>query len=196
MLGRFAPVVLLVGCAAAGTATDLPPDSGKPPQDSPLPQDSMLEPDAPPDTPPVDLCASAATCQTAILLGETSGDTGNTRFNTSGFQSAWFRVRVTENDEDFPGLSLRFGAKLTSPASNDYDVFVYVNTGSDVVECSTTTGTTTTNGTVNENLAEWGEGTIPNGSDDDRTVSVEIRPIGTNCQATAPWQLEVQGNWL
>ena len=26
--------------------------------------------------------------------------------------------------------------------------------------------------------------------------SVEIRPVGTDCQATAPWQLDVQGNWL
>jgi hypothetical protein len=125
-----------------------------------------------------------------------SGDTGNIHLNTSGHQSAWFRVRVTEDDSAVLGLKLRVGAKLTSPATNDYDVFVYVNSGSDVVECATTTGTITTNGTLDENKAEWGEGTISNGSDDDRNVSIEIRPIGTSCATTNPWTLEVEGNWL
>lgn len=193
MLVRVLPALLLVACASASTTEVLPPDSGKPPADAAEPMDSMPPP---PDTPPQNLCASAATCQTAIVLGSVSGDTSNIKINTSGYQSAWFRVRVTEDDDNFPGLTLRFGAKLTSPASNDYDVFVYVNAASDVVECTTTVGTTTTNGTVNQNHAEWGEGTIPNGLNDDRDVSVEIRPIGSNCQAASPWQLEVEGNWL
>ncbi len=198
MVVRVVPALLLVACASAGNGEITPSDS-KPPSDSPipLPQDSPPPADSQgPDGPAQNLCASAATCQTAIALGAVSGDTSNIKLNVSGHQSAWFRVRVTEDDDNFPGLTLRFGAKLTSPSTNDYDVFVYVNAGSDLVECSTTVGTTSTNGTINENLAEWGEGTIPNGSSDSRDVSVEIRPVGATCAAANPWSLEVQGNWL
>ncbi len=195
MVVRLWPM-FLVACASAGAGAGPgepdPPDASLP-ADAPQPPEDA--PELPPDAPPQNLCASTATCQTAITLGQVSGDTGNIHFTTMGHQSAWFRVRVTEDDSEVFGLSMRFGATLTSPATNDYDVFVYVNAGSDVVECTTTTGTTTTNGTVNQNHAEWGEGTISNGNDDGRTVSIEVRPIGTNCVATQPWTLDVEGNW-
>ncbi len=195
MLLRWVPAVFLVACASAGTGSgDLEPDAAKQPADAPtVPPDT--EP-PPMDSPPANLCPSTATCQTATQLGNVSGDTGNAKLSAMGHQSAWFRVRVTEDDSDVFGLTLRVAAKLTSPASNDYDVFVYLNSGSDVVECATTSGTTTTNGTINENRAEWGEGGFSNGSDDSRDVSIEVRPIGTSCAAAAPWTLEVEGNWL
>jgi hypothetical protein len=191
MLARVLPALMLAACASAGTGEALDPDASKqPPADSP-----PFEPPA--DSPPANLCPSTATCQTATQLGTVSGDSGNVKLTgTSGHQSAWFRVRVTEDDSDVPGLTLRVAAKLTSPATNDYDVFVYVNSSSDAIECTTTTGTTTTNGAINENRAEWGEGAIPNGSDDSRNVSVEVRPIGTSCSPANPWQLEIEGNWL
>lgn len=193
MLVRLCPL-LLVACASAGTDTaPLQPDSGMPVVDSAPPADS---PAPPMDSPPQNLCASAMTCQAAMNLGTVSGDTGNAMLSAVGHQSAWFRVRVTEDDSEVLGLTLRVAAKLTSPTTNDYDVFVYVNSGNDVVECATTTGTTTTNGNVNENRTEWGEGTISNGDDDGRDVSIEVRPIGTNCSATSFWSLEIEGNWL
>jgi hypothetical protein len=183
---RVIGLALLTACASAG--------SGAPDE---LPIDARVEVDAP--LPPIDgasnTCASAATCPAAMMLGSVSGDTGNAKLGAMGHQSAWFRVRVTENDSDILGLTLRAAAKLTSPTGSDFDVFVYVNTGSDVVECSTTIGTTTTNGTVNETRAEWGEGTIPNGSDDGRDISLEVRPISTSCAPDRMWQLEVEGNW-
>lgn len=194
MLVRFVPALLLVGCASAGVSGNDPDPDASVAADSPK---SPADTAPPSDSPPANLCASTATCQTAVQLGTVSGDTGNVKLAaTTGHQSAWFRVRVTENDSDLPGLTLRVVAKLTSPAANDYDVFVYVNSGSDAVECATTTGTTTTTGTVNENRAEWGEGVVPNGSDDGRDVSIEVRPIGTSCSAAAPWTLDVEGNWL
>ncbi|MBA2538082.1 MAG: hypothetical protein H0V17_00480 [Deltaproteobacteria bacterium] len=194
MLVRFVPALLLVGCASAGVSGVEPDPDASVPADSPKPPSDT----APPiDSPPANLCASTATCQTAVSLGTVSGDTGNVKLSsTPGHQSAWFRVRVTEDDSDAPGFTLRMAAKLTSPASNDYDVFVYVNAGSDNVECNTTTGTTTTNGTINETRAEWGEGFVPNGADDGRDVSIEVRPIGTSCSPAATWTLDIEGNWL
>jgi hypothetical protein len=194
MLVRLCPL-LLVACASAGGDPALQPDASLPVDAPKPPADSSVEP--PPDSPPQNLCASAATCQNAVSLGSVSGDTLNMKVAPApGHQSAWFRVRVTEDDSEPLGLTLRVAAKLTSPSTNDYDVFVYVNSGSNVVECATTTGTTTTTGNVNENRTEWGEGFVSNGSDDGRDVSIEVRPIGTNCQPTSFWSLEIEGNWL
>jgi hypothetical protein len=181
---------LVSACASAGTG-------GAPDIDAnPNPPVDAKVVDAHPDAMPVDLCPSAATCQTALTLGTVSGDTGNAKLSAMGTQSAWFRVRVTENDNNAPGLTLRVGAKLTSPSAVDFDVFVYVNVGSDVIECSTTVGTTTTTGTINEDRAEWGEGFVPNGSDDSRNVSIEVRPIAGSCSAAQQWQLDIEGNWI
>ena len=177
---------LITACASAGTA----PEDAKPVTSDSRPVDSM-----PPDTQPVDMCPSAATCQTAMMLGTVSGDTQNQKLTAMGYQSAWLRVRVTENDSDIAGVSMRVSALLTSPPGVDFDVFVYLNAGTDVVECSTTVGTTTTSGTVNRTRAEWGEGLASNGSSDSRNVSIEIRPISGTCASTSMWQLEVEGNW-
>src|SRR3954462_1980149 len=111
-------------------------------------------------------CATADTCQGAMMLGTVSGDTGNAKLTASGYQSAWFRVRVTEDDSSVLGLTLRVGANLTSPPNVAFATFIYLNTGSDVVECSTMVGTTSVNGNTDTVHAEWGEGSISNGSDD------------------------------
>lgn len=178
-------LALIASCASAGNEApaDAPAD-GRPPIDAAIPVDAA-----------VNMCPSAATCQTAMVLGQVSGDTNNQRLMAAGYQAAWLRVRVTEDDNDFPGLTLRVAARLTSPPGVDFDVFVYVNAGSDVVECSTTTGTTTTNGAVNQVRAEWGEGGVPNGVSDSRHVSIEVRPISGACAPSQMWQLEVEGNW-
>lgn len=85
-----------------------------------------------------------------MMLGSVSGDSNNQKLTASGYQSAWYRVRVTEDDDAIGGVTLRVAAKLTSPASPMFDVLVYVNTGSDVFECATTTGTISTNGTTKQ----------------------------------------------
>ena len=179
-------MALVASCASAGEVT---PDA-RPPADGPR------APDAPPDAPPVNVCPSGVTCQTAMQLGSVSGDTQNQKLTAMGHQSAWFRVRVTEDYNNiFYGRTLRAAAKLTSPPGVDFDVFVYVNTGSDAIECSASVGAKTTNGNLEQTRAEWGEGGGPNGNDDDRWMSIEVRPISGTCAPGAMWQLEVEGNW-
>jgi hypothetical protein len=177
----------LTACATAGTA---------PPEQQPAPDAPKLVDAPPPIDAAVSDCASAATCQAAMPLGTVSGDTGNMKLSAMGHQAAWFRVRVTEDDSEPFGLTLRVAAKLTSPASANYDVFVFLNEGADVVECALSAGSATSAGNVDENRAEWGEGSVANGSNDGRDVSIEVRPISGACDASAPWQLEVEGNWL
>jgi hypothetical protein len=142
-------------------------------------------------------CSSGATCPGAMSIGQVSGDTGNAMLSTSGAQSAWYTVRVTEDDSSIFGLSLRVAAHLTSPASADFGVFVYLNPNSDVQECNTPTGTLSTSGSTKTVKAEWGEsGTFSNGSDDSRTVSIEVRPLSGTCAPGQTWQLVVEGDWL
>jgi hypothetical protein len=180
---------VLVACASAdtgsGTTVDAATGGRDGGVDAPRPIDAALA-----------TCAGTDTCQGAMMLGSVSGDSGNQKLTASGYRGAWFRVRVSEDVDGIGGLSLRVAAKLTSPANIKFDTFVYVNSGSDVVECSSTTGTVTTSGNTKQVRAEWGEGTIANGADDDRNVSIEVRPISTSgCSMAESWQLEVEGNW-
>lgn len=187
---RRSVLVVLAGCASAGA----PGERGDASVDASEHRDAAVDA-LPPDG--ANLCPSSETCAAAMMLGTVSGDTQNQKLMASGYQSAWFRVRVTENDDNFPGLTLRVAATVTSPAGVAFDMFVYVNAGTDVAaECSTTTGTKTTNGSVTQVRAEWGEGAVPNGGDDSRNVTIEVRPAGTSCMPSATWQLEVEGNWL
>jgi hypothetical protein len=186
---RFtALVIILLGACASAGKNDGSVDAA--PRDDARPVDVATS-DA-----TTNGCSSTDTCAAATMLGSVSGDTGNMKLNTSGDRAAWIRVRVTEDNNSINGLTLRVAAKLTSPAAANFDVFVYVNASSDVVECSTTTGTTTMNGPTETNRSEWGEGAIPNGSSDSRNVSIEIRPISGMCSAGQMWQLEVEGNWI
>jgi hypothetical protein len=175
-------------CASAGTGTT---DSGVGGGDATGGRDSAVSIDA-----VTNQCPSTDTCAAAMMLGTVSGDKNNQKLTAMGYRAAWYRVRVTEDNEGAGGLSLRVAAKLTSPPAVDFDVLVYVNTGSDVVECSATTGTVTANGLVDTVKAEWGEGVIPNGVDDDRNVSIEVRPKSGQCMSSYTWQLEIEGNWL
>lgn len=182
--------VLVTACASAGPPGELVDAQGV---DSSVKRDAAIDgsgPDA------LNTCPSAMTCAGAMMLGTVSGDTQNGKLTASGYQSAWFRVRVTEDDSDLLGLSLRVASKITFPASVGFETYVYVNAGSDVAaECAITTGTRATVGNVQTVKAEWGEGTISNGSSDSRNVTIEVRPVGINCAMAEMWQLEVEGNW-
>lgn len=180
--------LLAGGCATAGSS-----DVGHGHPDASAQVDGTRPIDAAIDA-PAELCTSSATCQAAMSLAGVSGDTGAGMVTASGYQAAWFRVRVTEDDSGIAGVKLKVTTRLTSPASSNYDVFVYVNTGSDVIECTTPSGTATTTGTTDEIKLQWGEGTLANGNDDSRNVSIEVRPISGSCSAAQPWQLVVLGN--
>jgi len=107
----------------------------------------------PGDAKPIDamssgVCTSSASCAAATDLGSVSGDTGAGTVTASGYQAAWYKLRVTEDDSGPFGVQMQLTAQLTSPASENYDVFTYVNGGTDVIECNTPTGTASTSGTT------------------------------------------------
>jgi hypothetical protein len=177
-----------LGVAACATAGHEQPDGAPPAVDAPQAVD------APIDT-AMYACTSNDTCAGATLLGSVSGDTGNQQLSVTGTRAAWYRVRVTEDDNGIGGTPETVRVTLTSPANADFALFVYINTGSDALECSQTVGTTSVNGKVEQTHAEWGEtGAFANGSDDSRDVSIEIRPVSGTCAADQTWQLVVQGD--
>ena len=186
-------VLLFLGACASATPPGEQTDAGL---DAFVKRDSGFEQMI--DAPAANVCPSTQTCAAAMMLGTVSGDQPSTALTASGYQSAWFRVRVTENYNDIPGLALSLQSKLTSPAGVNFDTFVYVGANINAIECNATTGTVSNMGNVDQVRAEWGEanGGIPNAQDDARNVSIEVRPIGTNCSPSAMWSLEVSGNWL
>lgn len=192
MLGRvtlagLAGLALGTGCASAGKEEPAatPADAPAPPSvDAPPPIDAM-----------VDLCPSGITCQAASLLGSVSGDLGSDRLMTSGYQSTWIHVRVTENYSGLAGIALSLSATLTPPPGVQFGIFLYLNESQDLLECATQVGATTMNGTATTVEPIWGETSgDSNGQNDSRTVAIEIRHLSGTCAPDQMWQLQIVGN--
>jgi hypothetical protein len=175
-------------------ACDGPIGGPKAPVDaSPPPLDAAGEP--PGDAALADSCHSNDRCINAATLGVVSGDTGHDTLAAKGSRAAWFRIRVTENDDSFAGVPLHVLARLTPPAGADFDVVLYVDPDSDVVECTNSFGTASASGNVKQVRASWGEDVVTDAENDSRDVSIEIRPKSTTCSDGAQWQLAIEGNW-
>ena len=139
-------------------------------------------------------CASPNVCTGATDLGSVSGDTGSGVKTAQGSGSQWFKIRVTEDDSNVFGLSLLAKAELTSPPGTNFDLFLYLPGGSSGQECSAVAQSSTNTGADTAKL-EWGEtGTLSNGSNDDRTMTVEVRWVSGTCSPSAKWSLTVRGN--
>jgi hypothetical protein len=139
-------------------------------------------------------CAATNTCPTAQSLGTVSGDTGSATANGSGATSQWLSVRVTEDDNSVIGKALKVKVTLTSPSSANFDLYLYVNKGTDQVECTTLSGSSTQTSGPDTVSLTWGEGAVANGVDDSRTVSIEVRNVSGTCDPGSTWTLLVQGN--
>jgi len=187
--------VFCAACAEAGHSSGGGPTDGSvKPIDAAKAIDAHVTPmDAPMQTAG---CSTTATCMAPTMtLASISGDTGSGTASASGYQSAWFQIRVTEDDSGPFGVSMTMTATLTSPAATNYDLYLYVNGGSDVLSCTTPTGAATKNGTMQSQKLTWGEtGTFSNGNDDSRTVVVEVRAPATGCMSSADWQLNITGD--
>ena len=142
-------------------------------------------------------CAASNTCASAQDLGSMSGDSGAGTVTTTGSGSKWLKVRVTEDSSSVFGQKMALQLSLTVPSGADYDLYAYVNTGSDVSACGSSPAKKSDAGGTgaNEQLSlSWGEGTVANGDDDSRTVSIEIKHKSGSCDGSATWKLIGAGN--
>lgn len=138
--------------------------------------------------------APSTTCRSPRDLGAISGDTTSAAVRASGTCSQWLRVRVTENDTNPLGYPMTLRATLASPTGDDFDLYVYLNKDSDVLECSTPAASSQLPAARSDVVQlQWGEYWTANRSDDSRTVSIEVRHKSEGC-AKVPWALIVEGN--
>ena len=140
-------------------------------------------------------CMTSNSCPSAIDLGVVSGDVGTVTQNGTGTTAKWLSVRVGEDNSSlFGGQKLKLQATLVSPPGVNFDLYMYVNPNSDEQECASILGSSVNTTGSDSATIEWGEGSIPNGSDDGRTVSIEVRYTSGTCDPNTKWTLEVKGN--
>jgi hypothetical protein len=141
-------------------------------------------------------CAATSTCLTSARdIGTVSGDTGSDVLTTKGTKSQWVKVRVTEDNSSFFGQQLKVKAELASPTGTNYDLHVYVDHAADTVSCTTVSSESKLGpGQIDQVIENWGEGTLGNGSLDDRTVSIYVENVSGLCGAPHEWTLTVSGN--
>ena len=198
MSRRLSLAVAVIAVVAAGCA-----QAGSPGQPVDAPNGGKTDAraidahEAPPaDAPAAATCTTSATCTSPTTLPGIGGDEdGGGTASATGYQAAWYSIRLSETDSGPFADPMSIQTTLTSPSSAMFDLFVYVNTGTDAVDCATPTGSVTTSGTAETSNIEWGEtGTFANDADDSRTVSIEVRPkSGDSCSATATWSLSILG---
>ncbi|MCW5835476.1 MAG: hypothetical protein KIS78_23945 [Labilithrix sp.] len=168
------------GAGDADAGKDAGADSGTPPP--------------PPPPPTGGACAAPNTCAAATHLGSVSGDTGSDVQSAQGHTSQWFTVRVTEDDSGIAGVQLWMTATLTSPPGTNFDLYLYVPS-SDTRECSAVSYQSTSTTANDTATAKFGEsGLFSNGSNDDRTVTVEVRHVSGACDPASKWTLNLYGN--
>lgn len=138
-------------------------------------------------------CKPTNTCLAATSLAAASGDTGSVVRNATGERSEWLMIRITEDDNSVIGTKLKAKVDLTSAAGSNYDLYVYLP-GSDVRECAAYTKQSASTGATDSVSVDWGEGTVANGDDDGRTLSIEVRHASGACDASHKWTLKVSGN--
>lgn len=138
-------------------------------------------------------CGSPNTCAGAEDLGTVSGDNGGVQ-SLSGTGSRFVKVRVTEDNHGILGEALEVKVALAVPAGADLDVYAYVNPDADVSACGTTPFASAAAGGVGQPeqlVATWGDGLTGSGSDDSRTLVLEVAHKAGSCES---WTLTVQGN--
>ena len=161
-------------CIGAGCKSDDAPPS-KPSQDSAPKSGATCEP---------------VTCAQAEDLGTVSGDTPGDERSRQGSGSRFYTIRVTEDDENATGARLQLTATLVSPPGANYDIYLYADACGGQPVASSTRGA----GTTDKAVFSWGEGTLPNFGDDDRTLLVEVRNTSSTCNPNEQWTLVVRGN--
>jgi hypothetical protein len=141
-------------------------------------------------------CDYPNTCQTATDMGSIQADDGSATKTYEGTTSRWVGIRVTEDDNGPRAHTMKVMATLTVPPGTNYDLYMYMDTGSDTVTCSKLDKKSTGAGTATESVEEqWGEsGFFANGGDDSRPIRFEVRHIAGACSPTAKWKLVVAGN--
>lgn len=140
-------------------------------------------------------CASPNACLGAIMMTDVSGDKGADVSSSTGSTSRWMKIRVSENDSGIFSSRMKLKLTLSSPPGTNFDMRVYLAGDGSSQKCTGPDQTTNATTGADVTSVEWGEsGTFSNGSDDDRTVTVEVFNVSGTCTSTQNWTLIAEGN--
>lgn len=135
------------------------------------------------------------TCRQPRDLGAIAGDDGTASVTAQGRCGEWLRIRVTESYTGIVAGPMRLTATLVSGGSDDFDLVAYMNKDTDLLECTTATDQSELPaGRSDVVKLLWGEEYTANSGDDSRTISLQVKGVGTDC-GTQPWTLLLQGNY-
>lgn len=144
-------------------------------------------------------CVAPNTCVGGITMTPVSGDKNADTSTQTGSTSRWLKIRVSEDDSSIVGESMKLKLTLTSPPGTNFDMRVFLAGDGSGQKCPPEGADRTTNTVAGADVTsiEWGEmGITSNGSDDDRTVSVEIVHVSGTCTTGQNWTLLAEGNKL
>jgi hypothetical protein len=131
-------------------------------------------------------CDATTSCLTNVAMGTVRGDIGTDVVQASGKTSEWLRVTVAEGDSSIFAADLKFTATLTSPPGMDFNLFVYQS------PCNSGLyGQSTNTSAIDTVTGGWGDIL---GSDETRTVILEVRYASGGTCGGPSWALEVDGN--
>lgn len=139
-------------------------------------------------------CENDLTCATAESIGGVAGDENTPQIVRSGDSPTWVTFQVSENNSDFSGEKLSFTATLQSPATADFDLFVFRGPEGGSSGCGGTMMQSVNPAGTDMVHMEWGEGTLANNGDDSVWVAVEIRAKNGTCDPPAQWTLTIAGD--
>lgn len=165
------------------SSTSMPPDPTDPAESSS--DDGSV--------PPSD-CPNQDTCDGAAIVGEISGDEDSDPIGTAGTESTWLTFQVTEDNDSVAGEAVSFTVTLTSPASVDFDLYVYRGAAGGPTGCNGVMDSSTSAAATDVVHMSWGEAGVANGVDDRAWVAVEIVPKGDMCDDGSQWTLEIVGD--
>ena len=144
-------------------------------------------------------CTSPNACANARDIGQVSGDTSpsTNSVTATGSTSEWLTLKVTEDDSSPVGHGMGLKVTLAGPPGTNYDLYLYVDTGGSATSRACGTPTTSSRnpaGQTDQATLSWGEGSVANGSDDTRIVTIEVRNVSGPCGLDNPWTIVAQGN--
>lgn len=140
------------------------------------------------------MCQNDLTCASATPIGGVAGDEGSAALVVSGDTPTWMSFQVSENSSDVFGEEVSFTATLQSPATADFDLFVFRGPEGGSSGCGGSPGQSTNAGASDSVHMSWGEGAVANNTDDGAWVAVEVRAKNGTCDPGAEWTLTVQGD--
>lgn len=139
------------------------------------------------------MCPQLATCATATVIGQVSGDTASPDLGVDGTEPTWVSLQVTEDNDALTGEAVSFTATLASPPGVDFDLYVYRGASGGSTGCGGVAQQSTSAGPTDVVHMSWGEGGVANGIDDRAWVAIEIRPKADVCDDMASWVLTIEG---